>query len=255
MRRHMLNPLEDLNKMRGVFKAAVPANRLDGVSVAQHQAGVGNPHTIEITHICRTGLCLEAAAKVIFAVSGHFGHLFNGNFPVVVLVGPADQLLQAGGFEAGIGRNAALTAVHVARKLQKQLHNQGKTRHQVSVLRDQPLDNGFDLRIGRAQVLRLAQRQVLEGQIVLHIEIAVHLLKADFEHIHHSAPGADVVGVERIGRNDIQLLALQGKTLIVNHNFTTQIFAKQQLDRVGIVQRHDVLHLKLLDADGIGHLR
>ena len=150
---------------------------------------------------------------------------------------------------------AALTAVHVARKLQKQLHNRGKTRHQVSVLRDQPLDNGFDLRIGRAQVLRLAQRQVLEGQIVLHIEIAVHLLKADFEHMHRSAPGADVVGVERIGRNDKQLLPLQGEPLVVNHNFTTQIFTQQQLDRVGIVQRHDVLHLKLLDADGIGHLR
>ena len=225
MGRHMLNPLKNLDKVRGVFKAAAAADGFHRIAVAQHQTGMGDPDAVEIVHIRGAGVGFKPAAKVGFTVSGHLGHFLNGHFPAVIFVGPADDLLQAGGPEAGVGGGGILTAVHMVGELPEQLRDGGKTCHQVSVPFDQALDDGLDCRIGRTEILHLTQRQIFQGQIILHMEIAVHLLETDFEHIHGAAPGLYDVGMEGIGRNDEKLLSFQCKTLIFNHNFTTQIFA------------------------------
>ena len=59
--------------------------------------------------------------------------------------------------------------------------------------------------------------------------------------------------MDRIGRDHKQLLPFQGETLTVDDHLTLQTVAEQDLQRFGIVQRDDILGMKPLDLDGIGH--
>ena len=93
MGRHMQNPLKNLGEIGAVFEAHAPAYRLNRFPILQHQAGVGHPDAVQIIHVGDPGQGFEPAAKVILAVSRSLGHLVNGNFPGIILVGPVDQLL------------------------------------------------------------------------------------------------------------------------------------------------------------------
>lgn len=217
----MLDPLEDLNEMGGIFKAAVAADRLNGIPVSQHQTGMGHPDAVQIIHIGHSGQGLEPATEMVFAVAGQIRHFFNGDLPGVVFVGPADQILQAGAFEPGMGKGTAPILIHMPGKEQEQLQNQRQAPHQIPVIGHKAPDNVQSPVILRAEVLQLAQLAVMDGQVICHIDVVVHLVKADFEDIHGAAPRADVVGMDGIGRNYKQLLPAQAVMLVVNHNFTT----------------------------------
>ena len=220
----VVDALEHLDEVGDVLKAGAAADGLDGFAVGEHEAGVGNAHAVEVVHVGDAGVALEVAAEVVFAVAGHPGGLLNGDLPGVVEVGPDDQLLEAGIFILCVDGGVPVF-VHMPGQDVEQPQDLRQALLQGAVVPDEILDDLKNLLVGGVLIQELVQPAAADPQVVLYMDISVHLAKADLKHVHGSIADTDAVGVDGVRWDHKHLPAAQGITIGVNHNFTTQILA------------------------------
>ena len=96
---------------------------------------------------------------------------------------------------------------------------------QGAVVPDEILDDLKNLLVGGVLIQELVQPAAADPQVVLYMDISVHLTKANLKHVHGSIADTDAVGVDGVRWDHKHLPAAQGITIGVNHNFTTQILA------------------------------
>ena len=75
----------------------------------------------------------------------------------------------------------------------------------------------------------------------------------DLEDVHGADARVDVVGVDRVGRDDEELVAPKFKAAVVDDDLSAELVAQQYFDGFRVVEGNDIFRQKLLDTHRIGH--